>query len=87
MEEALKSTLVRWNMRYSERQKLQHVYICIIIASTLIAGLLSLVNRGLGFTTLRITLLAAVVYSVNVVVWSVLHSGLLVNIKTRTPKR
>lgn len=87
MENAIKESLTRWNGRYSERQKLQHVYLVIIIAATLVAGLLSLVNRDLGFTTLRIALVGVVVYVANGVVWSVLYSSLLVNLKTRSQKR
>ena len=87
MENAIKESLAKWNVRYSERQKLQHVYLAVIVIATLAAGLLSLVNRDLGFSTLRIALLGVIVYFTNVVVWSVLYSSLLVNLKSRNSKR
>lgn len=79
--------MTRWNSRYTERQKMQHVYVAVAILATLAAGLLSLVNRDLGFATLRISLLAVVVYAVNLIVWSVLYSSLLIKLGARTPKR
>lgn len=71
------SLLAQWNARYDARRKMQHVYLVIIVASIFVAGLLSLVNRDLGFFTLRITLLASVVFLINAVTWSLLHTGLL----------
>ncbi len=77
MFELLMDSLESWNANKSERQKLQHTYLVLIVIVVLIAGVVSLVNGDLGQTIVRLALIALLTYSVNAIVWNLLQSSVL----------
>ncbi|MBC7565013.1 hypothetical protein H7100_02145 [Candidatus Saccharibacteria bacterium] len=87
MYESLKTALYTWNTKTNERQKLQHVYLVIIVAGILIAGVVTLVNADLGHNIVLVALFAIVVYVANAVVWNLLKAGLLSKIPTRLKRK
>lgn len=77
MFELLMDSLESWNANKSERQKLQHAYLVLIVIVVLIAGVVSLVNGDFGQTIVRLALIALLTYSVNAIVWNLLQSSVL----------
>jgi len=59
-----------WNKSVSEREKLQHLYVCIIVIATVIAGLTALINPELGHQLIMITLIAVTAFLANALVWA-----------------
>jgi hypothetical protein len=87
MYESIKTALNEWNGETSERQKLQHLYLVIIIVGVLIAGIVSLVDAQLGHTIVSVSLCAILVYFANAVVWNLLQAGLLSKLSSRSKRK
>ena len=62
--------LRNWNKSVSEREKLQHLYICIIVIVTVIAGLTALIDPLLGHQLIIVALIAGVAFLANALVWA-----------------
>lgn len=93
MYKSLKKSLYTWSTETSERQKMQHTYIATVIALIVVAGLVGLVNYHLSQNILAIAFLAAAVWVVNLIVWALLQSLVILPLdkntvmKTPTPTR
>lgn len=83
MYETIKSFLISWNSKNNERQKLQQLYLVIIIVGIFVAGITSLVNADLGHNLVLIAFAAVVVFLTNAVVWNLLKAGLLTTLPTK----
>ena len=77
MFESMKETLTSWNVKTSERAKLQHAYIVIAVALLIVAGVVGLLNRELGQNILVISIISAAMFLANAIAWSLLQSALL----------
>lgn len=86
MESPTKARLAEWNAKYSERQKLQHVYLIVGIVGILVAGLMTLLFPDLGHNIVLVALAALGAFILNAIVWNLLKAGLISNLPTR-PRR
>ena len=71
------SSLVKWSEETSDRQKLQHTFVAVGIFFLIAAGLAGLVNYQLSQQILGLAFLAGIVFLVNLVVWALLQSLVL----------
>ena len=74
-----------WNKSTPERVKLQHVYIAIIIAVTVVAGLVSLINAQLGRQLITVTGIALVAVIANALTWALIRVYLLDRLDRKRP--
>lgn len=68
--ESISEILRRWNKSTSERVKLQHVYLFIMVVMTVVAGVVALINAKLGHQLILISGIALVAFLANAVVWA-----------------
>lgn len=87
MFEGFISFLNNWNAKYGERQKLQQVYLAIIVVVTVFAGLVSLVRPRLGHDIMYIVGAALVAFFANAIAWHLLHSAVLFKLGSAARKR
>lgn len=91
MFESLKSSLATWDAKTSERVKLQHAYIIVAVVLLVVAGVIGLMNRGLGQNILIVAIISAAMFLANAVAWSLLQSAFLMRIaaskRTSTRKK
>lgn len=85
MYETIRNSLTEWAHDTSERQKLQHVYIVAVVVLLVVAGLAGLVNYHLSQQILGLAFLAGIVFLVNLVVWALLQSLILLPLDKTTP--
>ncbi len=74
MLSALYNALIEWNRNASDREKLQHTYLTILVISVVVAGLVSLIDVITGQDLLLVSAVAGAIYLVNAVVWALLES-------------
>ena len=74
-----------WNKSTPERVKLQHVYIAIIIAVTVVAGLVSLINAQLGRQLIAVAGIALVAVIANALTWALIRVYLLDRLDRKRP--
>ena len=74
-----------WNKSTPERVKLQHVYIAIIIAVTVVAGLVSLINVQLGRQLIAVAGIALVAAIANALTWALIRVYLLDRLDRKRP--
>lgn len=65
-----------WKRRTNERQKLQGVYLGILVIGVTIAGLLSLFNAEAGRSLVIFAAVSGGIFAINLVVWSLIHNAL-----------
>lgn len=82
--ESLRNQLIDWNQSTTDRQKLQLIYLLAIVVSFFAAAIASLANHGLGMTILKVTVVSIVVFSVNAVIWAMLHTFVLDKLVEKT---
>ncbi len=74
-----------WNKSTPERVKLQHVYIAIIIAVTVVAGLVSLINVQLGRQLITVAGIALLAVIANALTWALIRVYLLDRLDRKRP--
>lgn len=74
-----------WNKSTPDRVKLQHVYIAIIIAVTVVAGLVSLINAQLGRQLITVAGIALVAVIANALTWALIRVYLLDRLDRKRP--
>lgn len=79
--------LSRWNNKYSDRQKLQHVYLVLTAVIIVIAGVVSLVRADFGHDMARLALIALGAFLVNAFIWNLLQSVVLSKLPARPIKK
>lgn len=87
MLQDIQKSLNRWNGSTTERQKLQHTYLAIIVIGILVAGVVSLVNVDQGRRLTYIALTALATFIMNAIVWNLINSAILSKLTTRTTKK
>lgn len=80
MNDSIKKILVEWNIKTTERQKLQQTYALIACVSLIVAGIISLINYILGQKLLLVAILALFTLIVNMIIWALLQSLILLKI-------
>ena len=83
--ESIMDVLRAWNKSTPERVKLQHVYIAIIIAVTVVAGLVSLINVQLGSQLITVAGIALVAVIANALTWALIRVYLLDRLDRKRP--
>ncbi len=86
MFNALYNAILEWNRTANERQKLQHTYVTIAVVVVIIAGLVSLLDSQTGQDMLVVSLIAAGIFLVNAVLWSILDSVVIAKLSNRHKK-
>lgn len=81
--ENMKNTLINWNQRTNERQKLQQIYIGIIVVTIIVAGITALINPDAGHNLVLVAIAAIVIFVANAVVWNLLKAAVISNLPTR----
>jgi|APMI01.1.fsa_nt_gi hypothetical protein len=67
----IRELYTNWLKTTNDRQKLQGIYLVVIGASVVVAGLFSLVNPGLGQMILKLTYVAGLAWVVNFLTWAI----------------
>lgn len=83
--ESIMDVLRAWNKSTPDRVKLQHVYIAIIIAVTVVAGLVSLINAQLGRQLITVAGIALVAVIANALTWALIRVYLLDRLDRKRP--
>lgn len=87
MVQSMKDILTDWNASYSERAKLQHAYVAIIIAGIVLAGLVGLLNYDASRTLLRACFAGVGILVANAIVWALLSSMVLSRFPARRSRK
>lgn len=87
MIEALKDMLTQWNAAHSERAKLQHTYVALVILGVVVAGLVALLNYDASRAILRACFAAIGILVANAIVWALLSSMVLSRFPARRTGR
>lgn len=87
MLQDVRESLGRWNTSTTERQKLQHTYLVLVVTTIVIAGIVSLISAKQGHQLARIALLAIGTFITNAIVWNLLNSAVLSKIPSRPKKK
>lgn len=80
MIESINEFLSKWKTNSNDRVKLQHTYLATAVALVLAAGIVGLVNYGIGQQLLAVAVVCAGVFLANAVVWSLLQSAVLLRL-------
>lgn len=83
MINGLNNALLEWFRSTSDRKKLQHVYLIILILSVVLAGLVSLIDPNTGQDILLVSAAAGAIYIINAVLWALFESTLLSHLSGR----
>lgn len=81
------NALIAWNQSSNERQKLQNLYVFIVISAVLVAGVVSLISYETGQDLLIIPLIAAGIFFANAVAWNLLESVVVNKLSGRRKKQ
>ena len=77
-----------WNKNSSERVKLQHVYVLVIVIVTVVSGLVALIDAELGRQLIKIAGVAVVAFLANAVVWALSQTYIFTRLeRKRTVKK
>lgn len=87
MFENYKSQLIDWRDRTDDRQKLQTVYLLLIVASFVAAAILGLFSYHLGHKLLVVSVAAILVFAANAVVWALLQTFVIAKLPARKPRQ
>lgn len=85
MYKSLKKSFLTWSESTNERQKMQHTYLAAVVVLIILAGLVGLVNYQLSQTVLALAFGAAALWVVNLVVWALLQSLILLPLSKNQP--
>ena len=86
MFESLENALISWNRRTSDRQKLQHTYVALLVVVVVLAGIFSLFSSTRSTLLLYIAIVLLTGLLANFLIWSLLKSSLLDRLP-RQPRR
>ncbi|HEU0266522.1 MAG TPA: hypothetical protein VFQ70_02760 [Candidatus Saccharimonadaceae bacterium] len=88
MYKSLRKSFQTWYESTNERQKMQHTYLTAVVVLIVIAGLVGLVNYQLSQTILALAFGAVALWLINLVVWALLQSLVLLPLsKSQPPAR
>jgi uncharacterized membrane protein len=84
--ESFTSLLIEWNKSTSERAKLQHTYMLLVVVTVVLAGLITLLNPALGHIIVTVAgfLFAALI--ANAIIWALLKTFVIDRIKQKRSK-
>ena len=79
--------LRQWNKTNDRHAKLQHIYLTLALSVLVLAGLVGLVNYGLGQSLLFLSTVALLVFIANAVVWALAESFIVARLSKRPASR
>lgn len=77
MFENVRTAIMQWNQRTTDRQKLQHTYVALLGVVIFVAGLVSLFNASRSRQLMYVALALITTLVVNYIAWGLLKSSLL----------
>ena len=77
MTESIKTAVIAWNQRTTDREKLQHVYLVLLAVIVFVAGVASLINANGSRQLMYAAVVVLLTLATNFVVWSLLKTNLL----------
>lgn len=83
MLKGLNNALLEWFRNTTDRQKLQHAYIIILILSVLIAGVVGLIDNRTGQDILIVSVVAGGIFLINALLWALFESTFLARLSGR----
>ena len=87
MFEHVEELIKNWAITTTDRQKLQHTYVALMIVVTLVAGIVTFLNAKKGHQVMYVVILMAIAFLANAVVWNLLNSAFLVKITPAASRR
>ena len=87
MFEHFVALIKNWAVTTTDRQKLQHTYLVLMVAVTLVAGVVTFLNAQKGHQVMYVVVLMAIAFLANAVVWNILNSAFLDKIMPTTARR
>lgn len=77
----------QWNKSNDRHTKMQHLYVIAALTILVFAGLISLLNYGLGQTLVSIAAALIGIFIVNAIAWALADSFIFSNLSKRSTKR
>ncbi|HSW99885.1 MAG TPA: hypothetical protein VLH38_02505 [Patescibacteria group bacterium] len=87
MFEHFMALIRNWATTTSDRQKLQHTYIVLMILVTLVAGVVTFLDAKKGHQVMYVVVLMAIAFLANAVVWNLLNSAFLSKLTPTVERR
>jgi len=87
MFEHIQGFVKNWAVTTTDRQKLQHTYILLMIVITFIAGVVSFLDADKGHQVMYVVIVMAIAFLANAFAWSLLNSAILSKIAPVTTVR
>jgi len=87
MFENVRTAVTQWNQRTSDRQKLQHSYVVLLLAVIFLAGIVSLFSGERSRQLMYIAFALITTLVVNFLVWSLLKTTILDKLPRQTGRR
>lgn len=87
MYKSLQEALISWHSQTTDRQKLQHAYIAVIVVLIISAGLIGLINYGLSQRLLFLVFVAGGLFIGNLVGWALLQSLVILPLEKLSKQR
>lgn len=78
--------IAEWNKDVTDRAKLQHAYIFLIVSSIVIAGITALINPTLGYTIVSFAGFLFLALVANAVIWALLKTFIIDRYKQKRTK-
>lgn len=77
MFETVRTAIIQWSQRTSDRQKLQHSYVALLLAIVFLAGVVSLFSANRSRQLMYGAIILIITAVTNFVVWGLLKTSLL----------
>ncbi len=87
MYSTLIEALRQWNKTNDRHAKLQHIYLSLALIILVLAGLIGLVNYGLGQSLLFLSTVALLIFIANAIVWALADSFIVARLTKRPTSR
>lgn len=87
MFENVRTAVTQWNQRTSDRQKLQHSYVVLLLAVIFLAGIVSLFSGERSRQLMYVAFALITTLAVNFLVWALLKTTVLDKLPRQTGRR
>lgn len=87
MYQEILEMLRNWNKSHDRQAKLQHAYLVSAVVVLVAAGLIGLLNYGLGQSLLFISISLLIVFIANTVAWALLDSIVISRLASKRTSR
>lgn len=77
MFESLQAFIKNWATTTTDRQKLQHTYLFLIVLVTFVAGVVTLLDAEKGHKVMYAVIVMTIAFLANALTWNLLNSAVL----------